>query len=210
MRECYFHTMAFTTDHSASIAEIESSLADHSTLKRGLLAWRERLAHADLAFVNRCSRSTRHAPVRRLAVITSKLGNGWVYPLLIIIILLKGPQDTRLIFITAAMNAVILHIIYPMLKKHFRRLRPFHIDPALKSLLPTLDEYSFPSGHVMTLSGVLVPIVFSMPVAALPALGLILLMAWSRIATAHHFPSDVLVGAALGAIIASLLSAWMS
>lgn len=202
--------MAFTTDHSASIAQIGSNPAAHSSLQWGLHAWLERLAEADLAFVHRCSRSTRYAPIKRLAVMTSQLGNGWVYPLLIPLVLLAAPQDTRLIFIPAAMNAVILHIIYPILKKRFRRLRPFHSDPALKSLLPTLDEYSFPSGHVMTLSGVLLPVVISLPGAALPALGLILLMAWSRIATAHHFPSDVLVGAVLGALLAWTLSFLMT
>jgi undecaprenyl-diphosphatase len=202
--------MAFSTDHSAPIEQIESNLAAHSALKSGFLAWRERLAEADLALVHRCSRSTRYAPIRRLAVMTSQLGNGWVYPVLIALILLAMPMDARLIFIAGAVNAAVLHIIYPMLKKRFRRPRPFHIDPSLKSLLPTRDEFSFPSGHVMTLSGVLLPVMLSMPGAALPALGLILLMAWSRIATAHHFPSDVLVGAALGAIIGLPLSSLMS
>ncbi len=106
------------------------------------------------------------------------------------------------IFITAAINAAILHIIYPMLKRRFRRRRPFQVDPGLKSLLGTLDEYSFPSGHVMTLSGVLLPVILSLPGAILPSITLVATMAWSRIATAHHFPGDVLAGAFLGTVIA--------
>jgi undecaprenyl-diphosphatase len=197
--------MSFTTGHS-SIISIETTPTAHS-LPEGLAAWRVRLAEADLAFVHRCAHATRYAPVRRLAIMISKLGNGWVYPVLTVIILFEARWNALLIFITAALNAAILHVIYPMLKKRFRRRRPFQIDPGLKSLLGTLDEYSFPSGHVMTLSGVLLPVSLSISGAYFWALGLILTMAWSRIATAHHFPSDVLVGAILGAVIACPISA---
>lgn len=115
-------------------------------------------------------------------------------------------RTALMILSVAALNAAIIHIIYPILKKSFRRRRPYQLDPGLNSLLKTLDEYSFPSGHVMTLSGVLLPVTLSIPGSALPALGLILAMGWSRIATAHHFPSDVLVGAVLGVVIASPVS----
>jgi undecaprenyl-diphosphatase len=37
---------------------------------------------------------------------------------------------------------------------------------------------------------------------------LVLSMAWSRIATAHHYPSDVVAGIALGAVVAGPLSAY--
>ncbi|MFO1124672.1 MAG: phosphatase PAP2 family protein [Methylocystis sp.] len=57
----------------------------------------------------------------------------------------------------------------------------------------------FPSGHAMTLTGVLAPIVIAWPATTPSAALLLLSMAWSRIATAHHYPSDVVAGAALGA-----------
>jgi undecaprenyl-diphosphatase len=72
--------------------------------------------------------------------------------------------------------------------------------------LKILDEHSFPSGHTMTLSGVLVPIVIAWPSITMSAMALVLSMAWSRIATAHHYPSDVVAGVALGASLAWPLS----
>ena len=84
--------------------------------------------------------------------------------------------------------------------------RPFRVDPHLPSLLAALDEHWFPSGHAMSLSGVLVPVVFVWPAAAMSAAALMLIMAWSRIATAHHYPSDILAGTLLGIVLAYPLS----
>lgn len=200
--------MAFTTDHSTSVARIDASAAARS-LSRDSSRWLETIADSDLAFVHWCAHGTRYAPVRHLAIVMSKLGNGWIYPVLAIIIFTETRWNAPWIFVTAVINAVILHIIYPMLKKRFRRRRPFQVDSGLKSLLETLDEHSFPSGHVMTLSGVLLPVTLSLPGALVPAITLMATMAWSRIATAHHFPGDVLAGALLGTMIAYPVSILM-
>ena len=90
-------------------------------------------------------------------------------------------------------------MLYPIIKRRFGRKRPFQSDPRLPSLLRTLDDHSFPSGHAMTLTGVLAPIVIAWPATTLSAGLLLLSMAWSQIATAHHYPSDVAAGVALGA-----------
>jgi undecaprenyl-diphosphatase len=50
----------------------------------------------------------------------------------------------------------------------------------------------------MTLSAVLVPIVILWPSFAIPAALMLICLGWSRVATAHHYPSDVLAGAFLG------------
>jgi undecaprenyl-diphosphatase len=98
----------------------------------------------------------------------------------------------------AGVNAGLMHVLYPIIKRRIKRLRPFKVDPRLPSLLKTLDEHSFPSGHAMTLTGVLTPVVLLWPAMAIAAVGMALCMAWSRIATGHHYPSDVFAGAALG------------
>jgi len=103
-------------------------------------------------------------------------------------------------------NAGVLHCLYPLIKRRIGRPRPFRVDPRLRSLVSVLDEHSFPSGHMMTLSGVLVPIVLVWPSAMLSAAVLLLVMAWSRIATAHHYPSDIFAGAFLGIAFACPLS----
>lgn len=169
--------------------------------------WRKRFQQADLAGVHVVSRSARPTLGRCLAILISKLGNGWIYPIIAALIFSFYGWAALPVVALAGVNAAALHCLFPIIKRRIGRPRPFHVDPRLTSLLRILDEHSFPSGHMMTLSGVLAPIVIAWPSAAGGAAALALSMAWSRIATAHHYPSDVLGGFALGACMGYPLSA---
>lgn len=169
-------------------------------------SWRRRFLEADLAAVRFVSRSARPATGRALAIIISKLGNGWIYLILGAIVFQVMGREALPVIALAGVNAALLHCLFPIIKRRIGRPRPFHVDPQLPSLLKILDEHSFPSGHTMTLSGVLVPIVIAWPSITASAATLVLSMAWSRIATAHHYPSDVVAGAALGVVMAYPLS----
>lgn len=192
--------MAFTTDIAAKLTRDASSLPQNDRLSRFLAA--------DLAAVHYFSRSARPTATRFLAIGISKLGNGWIYLLLFPTVFYGLGWRGWPVVLIAAANAALLHVLYPIIKRRFERKRPFHVDARLPSLLKTLDEHSFPSGHAMTLTGVLAPIVLAWPAVTLSAAVLVLSMAWSRIATAHHFPSDVVAGVALGAAVAIPLSSY--
>ena len=163
-----------------------------------LCRWASRLLEADLNLVRTLNAegSTLGKPA---AVAISKLGNGWIYLFLAAWVFEEWGWDRgKLMALLAGINAAALHLLYPVIKKRFKRPRPFAVDPSLPSLLRTLDEHSFPSGHAMTLLGVLTPIVLLWPTALYSAVIMACGMAWSRIATGHHYPSDVLAGATLG------------
>ncbi len=164
------------------------------------------MRRADLAAVRVISRSARPKVGRASAIAISKLGNSWLY-LIIISIVFEGLGRTgfRVVFV-GALNVGLLHCMFPYIKRWIGRPRPFRVDPRLPSLLAVLDEHSFPSGHAMTLSGVLVPVVLVWPATAISAAMLMVLMAWSRIATGHHYPSDIVAGAALGVLLAYPIS----
>jgi undecaprenyl-diphosphatase len=168
--------------------------------------WAKRFLAADLAAVRIVSRSARSTIGRALAIIISKLGNGWIYVILGVITFQCVGREGLPVIALAGLNAALLHCLFPHIKRYIGRPRPFHADPQLPVLLKVLDEHSFPSGHTMTLSGVLVPIVIAWPSIAVSAAALILSMAWSRMATAHHYPSDVICGAALGIVLAYPIS----
>ncbi|MBG0798577.1 phosphatase PAP2 family protein [Methylocystis sp. L43] len=189
--------MAFTSDQLAKLTRDASSEPQADI---GVAAtWGQRLFDLDLAAVHLFSRTARSAIGRFLAVAISKLGNGWIYLILAPIVLIGLGWQGLHVAALAGLNAALLHMLYPIIKRRFGRRRPFHVDARLPSLLKTLDDHSFPSGHAMTLTGVLAPIVIAWPGTTLSAGLLLLSMAWSRIATAHHYPSDVAAGVALGA-----------
>jgi undecaprenyl-diphosphatase len=175
-------------------------------IKDGSPPWLGRALNADLAAVRLISRSAQPMVGRASAIAISKLGNGWIYPILGFVVFQFLGQAGLRVAVLAGLNAALLHCLYPYIKRRIGRPRPFAVDPHLRSLLSVLDEHSFPSGHVMTLAGVLVPIVLVWPSAALSASVLLLVMAWSRIATAHHYPSDILAGALIGIVLACPLS----
>ena len=114
---------------------------------------KQRLSAADLVAVHFFSRSARWRVGRTSAFVISKLGNGWLYPLLALMIFehLGGGKAIRVI-IAAGVNAGVLHCLYPAIKRYIGRPRPFRTDSSLSSLFGVLDEHSFPSGHAMTLN----------------------------------------------------------
>ena len=197
------------------ITRPQSLLSRFATPKPGICPTflAERLMNADIEAVRVISRTAQSAVGRALAVNISKLGNGWLYLILVALVFFgRGSAGFRIVLL-AGVNAAALHCLYPLIKRRFRRRRPFKLDPRLLPLLETLDEHSFPSGHAMTLSGVLVPVVLQWPSMTTSAIVMVCGMAWSRVATAHHYPSDILAGAVLGLgvgypISTGLLALW--
>jgi undecaprenyl-diphosphatase len=168
--------------------------------------WLPRIQAAELLIVRRCA--SPNSVARILAVFGSKLGNGWAYPLLVSALIWVGGPSAWTAVLVGGVSAAALHCIYPVIKAWAARPRPFDADPNLRSLLQPLDLHSFPSGHVMTLTAVAVPIVVSFPASIVPLSGLWFLVSWSRVVCAHHYPTDVLAGTLLGFSVATPLALW--
>jgi undecaprenyl-diphosphatase len=92
--------------------------------------------------------------------------------------------------------------LYRWLKLRTSRPRPFQVYAAINAAAPALDRFSFPSGHTLH------AVSFSLIAAAgFPELAPLLfpfaaLVGVSRPILGLHYPSDVLAGAVLGAIVA--------
>ncbi len=168
-----------------------------------LRGWLRTLSDREIELVDRVWQTTRHAGVRKLAFAISWLGNGSFYVLCAVVLI--GVGGARPVAV-AALAIGVVHLVYPWIKLACGRLRPFEIDPGLTPLLATLDRHSFPSGHAMTLTAALVPVLAAWPAAWPLALVAWLVMAWSRVATAHHYPSDIVAGALLGGAVATPLA----
>ena len=113
-----------------------------------------------------------------------------------------GPLCALRMLLTGALNLGV----YKLLKPRVARPRPYVGCPGIRACARSLDEYSFPSGHVMH------AVAFSLLIgAAYPPFGLAawlftLLVALSRVVLGLHYPSDVAIGAAIGLIDAELIS----
>ena len=116
-------------------------------------------------------------------------------------------------------NVLVVNVWNPMIKNVVMRLRPYFVPGYNVKLLRLVDEgadamdvaaqgYSFPSGHsanAVTVYGSLAAHEKKRKLLWVPALVLPLLVGFSRVFVGAHFPTDVLCGWLLGALIVALI-----
>lgn len=169
----------------------------------------------DLLDVRLCEQGNQwldNATVHLLFRIISRMGDGpfW-YCMMLILPLFAGTYGLAVSFLMAS-SAWAGVTLYRRIKLRMQRPRPFAQHPHIYAGARVLDEYSFPSGHTlhavafMILLGGIFPWMLSIlvPFAALTAL--------ARVVLGLHYPSDVLAGALLGAVIGSMtlgVSGWV-
>ena len=90
-------------------------------------------------------------------------------------------------------------VIYKILKNKTTRPRPHQVHQVIHLGERPLDHFSFPSGH--TLQAVMVTTVlgYIQPMLLIVMLPFTILVALSRMVLGLHYPTDVLVGACIGA-----------
>ena len=167
----------------------------------------QRFASLDLVEVNVVLRTV--ASAQRLGLVgvartATRLGNGWIYPPLSLLLLLIGDNEHALrILASSAASLGIAFTIYPSTKRFLARMRPCEYAPSLAYGPGPMDRYSCPRGHAMTAAAYAVPLIAAWPPAAPVAIVLWAVIGWSRVAVGHHYVSDVLFGSILGASIAA-------
>jgi undecaprenyl-diphosphatase len=139
--------------------------------------------------------------VRIWMVLASRLGDGWLWYAIGLIVLLFGGANRFAAVGAAALSAAVSITLFLQLKKLAHRTRPCATERSCWATLLPPDQFSFPSGHSMTAFSVAVPLCFFYPSLEAGLLFCALSIAASRILQGLHFLSDVLVGSALGAIL---------
>jgi undecaprenyl-diphosphatase len=140
--------------------------------------------------------------LRILTILATRMGDGWLWYALGIVLLIYGGERRYVAVGAAAFAAVAGICIFRLLKNKSRRRRPCDIEPHCWSEILPPDKYSFPSGHSITAFAIAISIGMFYPELQPPLLAAALLIAFSRIVLGMHFLSDVVVGSVIGVILA--------
>jgi undecaprenyl-diphosphatase len=142
-------------------------------------------------------------PVRAVVSFLNWVGNGWLYLFLLAAVLGFEPTRGLMPCVAAGLSVGAAFIFYYLVKPRVARLRPCEGDPRITAWVAPLDEYSCPSGHSMTAAAVAMPLWIGLQEyqVAIAAVGV--LIGWSRIASGHHYLSDVVLGTLLGFAVAA-------
>ena len=129
------------------------------------------------------------------------LGNGGIIWIVAAIILLATKKYRRGGVALATGLALVLLIGNVTLKPLIARTRPFDLIEGIELLIGAPRDFSFPSGH--TLSSVVAAAILTMTDKRFGyfAIPLAVLVAFSRLYLYVHFPTDILGGIFIGAII---------
>ncbi len=158
-----------------------------------------RWQHLDTAWCFSWNRGVRRRPVAKLLSTVSRLGDGSIWIALIVLVGLLGGDAGRGVSMRMMLVGVGTTLLYKAVKHATGRERPCDAHPELRAPVAPLDTFSFPSGHTMHAVAFTIQAGAHEPRLLLPLLPFTLLVMASRIVLGLHYPSDVLVGAGIGA-----------
>ena len=159
-----------------------------------------RFDHAEYRLCRRLNRGVRLTWVRVFFMTASRLGDGVIwYSLMLALPLLYGARGLEVAAVMLATGAINL-ATYKFLKRTFVRERPFIRHAGISLAGAPLDRYSFPSGHTLHAVAFTWQGCAAFPELTVVLLPLALAIAASRVVLGLHYPTDVLVGALLGAL----------
>lgn len=142
--------------------------------------------------------------LRRILALVSRLGDGVFGYLLMLAIFLLGGRHGMVVAAQMGIVAILGLALYKGLKNSLLRVRPYVTHTEIRRLTGPLDYYSFPSGHTLhavaftMVSGAYYPMLLWVTVP------FTLLVALSRVTLGLHYPTDVMAGALIGALLAGL------
>ncbi len=162
----------------------------------------------DIALIMYVSQLNGKYIIDKTFYLISRIGDGPVYILAGIMLILGPMQDSSKIISISLLAFSVELPIYFIVNKYVKRLRPFEQMQNINHLIVPPDKYSFPSGH--TAAAFVMAILFSLRFSILsPWLYLLaILIGISRIYLRVHYLTDIIAGALLG-ILSANLSIWI-
>lgn len=169
-----------------------------------LALYRARFLAWDSALCINVNKASHYRAIRICFRLISRLGDGvfW-YAAMIGILLTQG--DTGIIPVLTMLSAGLTGtLLYKWVKGKTLRPRPYEIHQDIWLTGRPLDRFSFPSGHTLHAVAFTMTGLYFYPALAALFIPFTAMVAMSRIVLGLHYPSDVLAGGTIGALIASL------
>lgn len=108
----------------------------------------------------------------------------------------------------ALLILVISHLAVQVVKRSVGRPRP-SLGTACEVLIAEPDRFSFPSGHAAASMAIALGYASVLPASAAPLLAVLaVVVGFSRVALAVHYPGDVLAGQGLAILTSVALRLW--
>lgn len=132
----------------------------------------------------------------------ANLGIIWILIACIMFLTEKHKKTGSILIKALLISTFVCNVL---LKPIFDRVRPFDADENIECRIKKAPgDPSFPSGHTMASFVAATVILCTSPVLGFPAFVLAFFVALSRLYLLVHYPSDVIVGSWLGAVIGAL------
>ncbi|MCQ6559037.1 phosphatase PAP2 family protein [Paenibacillus mendelii] len=176
-----------------------------------MVTWLRTFEHAMLQWANRRPAHTRvNIWLGRWLGTVTHMGGATFTLMTALLCALLAPEPWGTAGLQGLAAVVISHIPVAAVKRLFRRLRPYQALPNVNTCRKPLRDSSFPSGHTTAIFAWLTPwllidtawLPLLLPIAVILGLS----VAWSRMFLGLHYPSDVIVGAMLGSLVATIVS----
>jgi undecaprenyl-diphosphatase len=162
----------------------------------------ERLQRWDERVCERSNRWLHYRPLLALARLVSWLGNGIFWYALMLALLLRAPREAALPVVHMLLVGAASTAAYKVLKNGTSRPRPFKSLLGVEAGAMPLDAFSFPSGHALHAVAFTLVALAYWPWLAPLLVPFALLTGAARVVLGLHYPSDVLAGALIGALVA--------
>ena len=149
--------------------------------------------------------SLRNGALTAFNIFVTHLGDAGILWVALTLALMIS-RKTRRVGVTCAISMTIgLLVVNVVLKNWVARIRPYEVIEGLELLIERQHDFSFPSGHA-TNSLACARVLFRRldKKYGVPALVLALLICFSRLYVAVHYPTDVIAGIIIGILSAEI------